>query len=349
MRPVDLHSHSTKSDGTFTPADLMRYAVRKGLKAIALTDHDTVDGLDEALACIRDEALPIELIPGIEFSTVWTEPAASAPIPATNDPKSRTNHPQNGHPDDAPGAPLLADHPQNGFPDDAPGVPRSDSPAHRTKGRHLREHDIHVVGLFLDHHAESFTGYLQDCIDSRRTRNEKMCALLDAAGMPVDYEELCALHPGAVITRAHYGRYLYAKGYVKSIREAFDRYIGDDGPCFVPRETVTPAEAVRTILRAHGVPVLAHPVLYHLPDAHLRALIEEMRAAGLIGIEAIYSTYTQEEERYIRRLAKEYGLTVSGGSDFHGENKPGLDLATGYGSLFVPEDVLERLRAQIPS
>ena len=131
---------------------------------------------------------------------------------------------------------------------------------------------------------------------------------------------------------------------MKSIKEAFEKYIGEGCPCYVPREKVTPVDAVRMIREAEGVPVLAHPMLYRLPDADLRVLLRTMKEAGLVGIEAIYPTHTEADERYIRKLAQEFDLRISGGSDFHGENKPGLDLATGYGHLFVPEDLLEKLR-----
>lgn len=259
----------------------MAYAVEKGLKAIALTDHDTTDGLKEAYEWIALNGAGIELIPGIEFSTI--------------------------HSID-------------------------------------REHDIHVVGLFIDYESDAFRAKLNSFIDSRITRNHRMCAKLTAFGMPVTYDDLKAEFPGGVITRAHYGRYLLNHGYVRTINEAFSKYIGEGCPCYVPREKVTPTDAVRIILAAKGVPVLAHPILYNLRDIELRGLVMQMKEAGLVGIEAIYSTYSPEDERYIRRIAKDYDLQISGGSDFHGSNKPGIDLGTGFGSLFVPEDVLERLR-----
>lgn len=128
------------------------------------------------------------------------------------------------------------------------------------------------------------------------------------------------------------------------MKEAFDRYIGDHCPCYVPREKVTPEQAVSLVLEAGGIPVLAHPILYHMSDERLETLVARLKDAGLMAIEAIYSTYNTAEERQIRRLAVTYGLAVSGGSDFHGGNKPGLDLAVGYGKLFVPYSVLETLK-----
>ena len=129
-----------------------------------------------------------------------------------------------------------------------------------------------------------------------------------------------------------------------SEKEAFDRYVGDHCPCFVPREKVTPAQAVELILGAGGVPVLAHPILYHMSDERLDNLVAELKSIGLAGIEAIYSTYNTAEERQIRKLASKYNLKISGGSDFHGANKPKIDLGTGWGKLYVPDEVLENLR-----
>ena len=108
--------------------------------------------------------------------------------------------------------------------------------------------------------------------------------------------------------------------------------------------SVTPGQAVQLILKAGGIPVLAHPVLYRMSDTRLRKLVKELKEDGLVGIEAIYSTYASSEERDIRRIAADYNLCISGGSDFHGTNKPGLDLGTGYGHLFVPEEVLGLLK-----
>lgn len=288
---ADLHVHSTRSDGTFSPSELVDYAMTKQLKAFALTDHDTVDGLEEALSHAQNlketfrregnpalaEAVP-EVVPGIELSTEY-------------------------------------------------------------QGR-----DIHVVGLFIDYKNEHFLAYLRQFVASRDLRNRKMCALLQDAGIDISYEALLDEFPGSVITRAHYAKYLLNHGYIKSMKEAFERYVGDRCPCFVPREKVTPAQAVKLILQADGVPVLAHPILYGMSAPRLDALVAELKAVGLMGIEALYSTYTAADERQIRGLASKYHLLISGGSDFHGANKPGLDLATGYGKLRVPASVLEDIR-----
>lgn len=209
--------------------------------------------------------------------------------------------------------------------------------------------DIHIVGLFIEYESPFFAEQIQSFVDSRVLRNRKMCRNLSEAGIDISYEKLLEEYPGSVITRAHYARFLLAHGYVKSMPEAFDRYVGDRTRYFVPREKVTPVQAVELILKANGIPVLAHPPLYHMSDQRLDTLVGRLTAAGLIGIEAIYSTYNTAEERQMRKLAKKYGLCISGGSDFHGAAKPGLEMATGYGHLVIPEDVLTGLKKRLPA
>ena len=304
---VDLHVHSTCSDGTYTPEELVDYAMEKGLRAFALTDHDTVNGLDRAIQYA--EKLRQAQTAGSSRRDV--PPRLTVPSPS----------------------PSAAPTPQ--VPEVIPGIELSTE---------YQGKDIHMVGLFIDYHQPDFARYLEDFIHSRETRNEKMCALLREHGVDITYEALLAEFPGAVITRAHFARYLLSHGYIQSMKEAFDRYVGDHCPCFVPREKVTPAQAVELIRGAGGVPVLAHPILYHMSEERLDNLVAELKSIGLVGIEAIYSTYNTAEERQIRRLAAKYDLKISGGSDFHGANKPKIDLGTGWGKLYVPDDVLEDLR-----
>ena len=279
MRGIDLHTHSNCSDGTYSVKELIDYAHDKNLAAIALTDHDTVIGLDEAIDYTGKTYSDIEFIPGIEFSTV-------------------------------------------------------------NEGK-----DVHVVGLYIDHHNEEFQRRLQAFADSRRERNEKMCRkLTEEAGLPISYDELLEAFPNAVITRAHYAKLMLDKGYVNSRQEVFDKYIGDHCKYYVPRENITPEDAIELILLAGGVPILAHPILYHMSDEKLEALVVRLIGAGLKGIEAIYSTYEPAEERQIRNLAAKYDLLISGGSDFHGANKPKIDLGVGYGKMFIPEELLADIK-----
>lgn len=320
---VDLHVHSTCSDGTFTPEELVDYAIQKGLTAFALTDHDTVNGLDRAIR-YAEELRQAQAASPVSFS--YNNAGDHFPVPfSRNDAAARL--PVSSVPD--------ADIPR--VPEIIPGIELSTE---------YQGKDIHMVGLFIDYRQPEFAHYLEDFIHSRENRNEKMCALLREHDIDITYEALLAEFPGAVITRAHFARYLLSHGYIQSLKEAFDRYVGDHCPCFVPREKVTPAQAVELILGAGGVPVLAHPILYHMSDDRLERLVAELKSIGLIGIEAIYSTYNTAEERQIRGLASKYDLKISGGSDFHGANKPKIDLGTGWGKLYVPDEVLENLRPE---
>ena len=185
-------------------------------------------------------------------------------------------------------------------------------------------------------------------MDSRVSRNRKMCENLQGAGIDITYEKLLAMYPDAVITRAHYASYLLEHGYVKSRQDAFARYLGDHTKYFVPREKVTPSQAVDLILKADGVPILAHPPLYHMGNDRLDTLVSSLKADGLMGIEVFYSTYSNQDVRDMQRLAAKYNLLVSGGSDFHGANKPGLDLGCGYGKLYIPEETLLKIKAALP-
>lgn len=279
---IDLHTHSTKSDGTFKPCELVDYAIKKGISAFALTDHDTVDGLDEiteyAKSLKKQGIINVpEVIPGIELSTNWQ------------------------------GA------------------------------------EVHIVGLYIDWKSPAFVNYLKEFVDSRELRNETMCKNLAADGIEISLNELKEVFPDTVITRAHFAKLLLEKGYVSNRDEAFDKYLGNRTKYYVPRENITPERAIELILSADGVPVFAHPILCRISDARLDELVGIMKNAGLMGIEAVYSTYVPSEERQIRGLAEKYHLLLSGGSDFHGANKKHIDMGIGMGKLYVPEEFLMKI------
>lgn len=279
MKTIDLHVHSTYSDGTDTPAELVAKAAQYGLSAIALTDHDTIDGVAEAVAAGKKQGL--EVIPGVELSTFFDKK------------------------------------------------------------------EIHIVGLCINYMSEDLRKELDSLRDVRTHRNEIMCERFQKIGIPVIYEELLRAYPDAVLTRAHFADYLLAKCYVKSRNEAFERYIGSNGPCYVPRKKLEPAKAIQIIKDAGGIPVLAHPVLYHLGNDSMTKLMDYLKDAGIAALEAIYSTYSMGEELQMRKLAGRYNLLISGGSDYHGKNKPNIDIGKGRGHLAVPYSLLETLKASL--
>ncbi|HTN43859.1 MAG TPA: PHP domain-containing protein [Nitrospiria bacterium] len=276
-RRIDLHTHSTASDGSFTPAELIRYAATKRLVALALTDHDGVDGLDEAAA--EGERLGIEVIPGVELS---------------------------------------ADHPEG---------------------------TMHVLGFFVDRRHEGFCGRLRRLQEARRERNPKIVQKLQGLGLQITYEEVVAASGGGQVGRPHFAKVLVQKGYVSSMQEAFERYLKKGAPGFVEKFRFSPQDVIAAIHEAGGVAVLAHPfTLYKEPSPMLEPLLGGLAESGLDGMEVIYSTYSAGQSRYYRELAEKFHLLPSGGSDFHGSHKPGIDLGVGMGRLQIPFELLEPLR-----
>lgn len=204
--------------------------------------------------------------------------------------------------------------------------------------------DIHIVGLDIDYQSTYFCEQLTRFQNSRDIRNEKMIRKMQEGGIDISHEQMEAAFGDAVWTRAHFARYLMEHGYVTEMPEAFARYIGDTCPYFVPREKVTPVQAVHLISSTGGIPILAHPMLYRLPENEMDTLLSSLKKAGLIGIEAIYSTHSALDENLVRQMAKQHGLLISGGSDFHGSNKPYIDLGVGRGNLCIPYHILTNLR-----
>lgn len=204
-----------------------------------------------------------------------------------------------------------------------------------------KNRDIHILGLFVDETNEILKKDLADAISARDQRNERMAERFRSLGIPVTLDELCRENPKTVITRAHFAKFLAENHYVKSREEAFTRYLGYDAPCFVPREYMQPEHAIEIILAAGGIPVLAHPLLYHLESAELHSLITHLRDAGLIGLEVYYSSFSTSEQELLAGIANHYGLLKTGGTDFHGANKPNLYLGTGRNNnLSIPDSVL---------
>ena len=274
MREIDLHIHTTASDGTVSPADTVALAKKLGLRAIAITDHDTASGYNQAAKA--GQALGVEVVPGIEISTKF--------------------------------------------------------------GR-----AVHILGYYSDPEAPSLAAVSDWLVHDRDQRNRKMAQRMAADGLPVSYEDMHRRF-GAVIGRPHFARLLVELGLADSVQDAFDRYVEKGQKYYVSR-TILPIErAIEIILQAGGIPVLAHPFQYRLDDSGLRELIGHCMAQGLRGMECRYSGYSPEQSGYLERLAEEYGLIKTGGSDFHGEAKPHIRLGSGMGALDVPYEYLERLK-----
>jgi 3',5'-nucleoside bisphosphate phosphatase len=271
---VDLHSHTTASDGTLAPRELVRLAARHGVRVLAVTDHDSTSGVAEAI----DEASkvpPLQIVPGLEINC------------------------------DVPGA------------------------------------EIHVLGYCLDWEAAWFQEFLGAQREERRQRVYRIAARLAELGMPIDPADVFALVKEGSAGRPHVAQVMVDRGYVKSVREAFDRFLSANGPANVPRKRFTPVEAVRIIRRARGVPVLAHPGL-----ANRDELIPELVEAGLMGIETFYPEHSAGQITAYRGMCMRLGLIATGGSDFHG---PSVGGARHPGLQPVPESAWQALRDRLES
>ncbi len=268
---IDLHTHSTASDGIYSPTELLTRAKEIGLRVLALTDHDTTGGLDEAAHAAAK--LDIDFIPGIEINT------------------------------------------------DVSGG------------------EVHVLGYFPEYARPAFQAILTVLRDARERRGQRMVELLNAHGIHVSWERVREIAQGAV-GRPHVAKALLEAGYVQTIGEAFDKYIGTGLFAYVPRYKLTPEDAVRLIASANGLPVMAHPA--DLPGLdELRNWLPGLRDAGMVGLETYYGPYTEEQEQSLLALANEYDLIPTGGTDFHG---PGIH-PTPLGGRFVPYEAVERLKA----
>ncbi|ADI01834.1 PHP domain-containing protein [Syntrophothermus lipocalidus] len=244
---LDLHVHSTASDGLLTPPELVEEAVAAGLEGMALTDHDTVAGVEAAWAYARARHSSFWFIPGIEMNT------------------------------------------------------------------DVGPHEVHVLGYFIDPRYEPLLNRLEEIRQARFQRNLKMVAKLNAMGYKISVERVSELAQGGLIGRPHIAQALMEKGYVFSIREAFEKLIGQGKPAYVPRYKFLPEEAVQLIKGAGGVPVLAHPGLIQNDD-----LVERLLTLGMEGIEVYYPEHSEKDiERYLE-MARKGGLLITGGSDYHG-------------------------------
>lgn len=211
-----------------------------------------------------------------------------------------------------------------------------------------KEKDIHILGLWIDETNPALLKGLEDAVAERERRNEAMAERFCAFGIPLTLAELRLENPDTVITRAHFAKYLVERHHVKTREEAFSRYLGYDAPCFVPRTYMQPEQAISLILAAGGIPVLAHPLLYKLKPEELHSLLERLTAAGLKGLEVFYSSNTSFDESIAYSLANRFGLLMTGGSDFHGSNKPNLFLGTGRNhNLNIPDSLLEPLITEV--
>lgn len=267
---IDLHTHTIASDGRLTPRQLIAHAVEVGLCAVAITDHDTVDGIAPARRYAEEIGMPF--VPGIEISAEYT----------------------------------------------ATGT-------------------MHILGYFIDETTGSFSDSLAFLKRARRSRNPQIIERLNHCGVDITMEDVRREAGSDQIGRPHFARAIVNKGFASSIPEAFERFVKKGAPCYVNKERFTPERAVELIRKAGGIPVLAHPKTLNIDfQQELPRLLARLREAGLMGLEAYYYSHSRSEEEYFLRLSRKLAILVTGGSDFHGDNKPKVALGRGNGNLLVP-------------
>lgn len=271
MSKVDLHIHTTASDGLFSPSEIVQKAADSGLEVIAITDHDTVDGIASALEAARDFP-SLRVIPGVEINT---------------------------------------------------DVPSGEA---------------HLLGYFIDYTNPDLKSALENLRQSRIRRAQGMVHKLKNLGINIEWERVQEIAGDATIGRPHVARAIMEKGYITSMKEAFIKYIGQRGPAYVERAKITQTEAITLILKANGLPVLAHPLTFK----NAEAMLGELKTAGLVGIEAYYDNYKAEEVKHLVHLAGMHGLIATGGSDYHGIDS---NNETMIGGVNVPMESAEKLFA----
>ena len=276
MRKIDLHTHSLCSDGAQTPTDVVRTAADAGLSAIALSDHDCIEGVQEAMDA--GKRLGVEVIPAVELSA------------------------------------------------------QSDT-------------ELHILGYFIDIHNKKLQDTMQYALQVRDERQEETCRKLREQGFDITMEEARAeAHGNPVLCRAHFAQIMVRKGYAESVKDAFNRYLSVGCYAYSNRQALTGPEAVSVIREAGGIAVAAHLHLIKMPDDQLREYLKSLIPYGLDGVEGYYTDYTPDMQSRYQAMAKELGLVISGGTDYHGTNKPHIAIGRGRGELEIPYSVLEGLR-----
>jgi hypothetical protein len=275
---IDLHAHTTVSDGTLTPTELVKLAKESGLDAIAVTDHDTFQGIPEALEAGRKYG--IEVIPGAELSLESPEGAGW----------------------------------------------------------------IHVVALWLPEQADELQKAFDWVIEGRATRNHEIVAKLRALGVNITYEAVAA-RAGGTVGRPHFAQELMALGVVSSMDEAFKVWVGDNGRAYVPKRKLTPEKALAILKNIGATSILAHPFALRLSYPETEKLVRRLMDLGLDGMEVIYSEHSEADTKAFGEMADRLGLLKSGGSDFHGTNKPDIRLGVGRGNLDIPNELLDKMKA----
>jgi len=269
VKRVDLHLHTTYSDGRLTPGELIQIAAEQGISVIAITDHDTVNGIEPALQAM--ECFPyVTVIPGVEINT------------------------------------------------------------------DVHQGEVHILGYFIDYKNKPLLDTLDSLRSSRKDRAQKMLDKLNKMGIHIEWERILELADGGSVGRPHIAQALYEGQHVSTLQDAFERYIGRNGPAYAERDRLSPKQAVELIIKADGLPVIAHPASIK----NLDQMIVDLKQSGLAGIEVYYDNYDKDTIERLRKLTEKHDIIATGGSDFHGFED---DHETPLGDAKVPFECAEDL------
>src|SRR6056297_658895 len=256
-KKIDLHMHTTASDGASTPEELVAHCIELGLETIAVTDHDNVTSVEKVKKLGEEKGLKV--VPGIEISTYRCEA------------------------------------------------------------------EYHILGYFVDSENDALLGLTEAILDSRVERTHKMIAKLSEMGYPLEFKDVKKYATGVSLGRPHIARAMVDKGYIEEIGDAFtEEFIDGGGKAYVEKKNVLPAEAIEVILKAGGVPVIAHPYIINHGSALAKEEIARLKNVGLEGVEVYQSKHNEKITKKYKKIAEELDLLITGGSDYHGENSPGI-------------------------
>lgn len=278
---IDLHTHTTMSDGTYTPSEIVDLAIESDIAVLSITDHDTINGVEEAVNYAKDKGIIV--VPGIELS-------------------GSTNN----------------------------------------------KEEIHILGYFLDINNEELKKELENIVINRVDRNTSMVQRFNDIGIKMNYQDIIDETKGDgtfnTVTRGHFASFLVREGYASDRDEAMNKYLKQGCETFVSRgNNLTAKKCIDLIHTAGGVAVLAHPTRYGLSEQGIYKLLKELKGEGLDGVEAIYTTYSDNEIKMMSDFAKQLNLIKTGGSDFHGLAKQKIKIGKGFKCLYVPIELYEKM------
>jgi len=274
---VDLHIHTSSSDGSYSPKEIVALAKEQGLKAIAITDHDTIEGNKQAV--VAGIKRGVEVIPGVEISVEWNK------------------------------------------------------------------RPVHILGYYIDLEHRKLASQLKQLVAFREERNPKIVKKLNLLGLQLSYDDVKRVAGEGTVGRPHFAQVLVKKGYVKNEDQAFSQYLQRGASAYVEKKRFSPQEGISLINDAGGIAVLAHPFTTDgIIDREMEPFIVQFKQLGIEGIEALYPLHSSQQTLQLQDLAKKYQLLVTGGTDFHGKQKPHIRLGRGFGNMRVPYQLVIEMK-----